>query len=149
MNDEKIQLAELFHRINRRIMGRMGRMIKDKQLSMTEMMVLWTVGKRKICRASDLVDAIGVPASTLTGVLDRLESQHFLVRIADSHDRRSVQIQATETLDAFIKQRMAQMNEILRGAFSTIPEDRIRQLEADLQVILHQLEEEDGCAKHG
>ena len=147
MNDEEIHLAELFHRINRRLLGRLTHMNKDSQLSMTEMMVLWTLGKRKLCRASELAEKIGVPASTLTGIVDRMEAQGYLVRVADSQDRRSVQLQATDTLEAFITERMAQANTMLRQTFSAIPAGRLQQMASDLQMILDGLEETDGC-KH-
>ena len=149
MNDEEIHLAELFHRINRRILGRLTQGVKPGQYSMTELMVLWTLGKRRLCRASDLAERIGVPASTLTGVLDRLELQGFLVRVADSHDRRSIQLQATDTLEAFIKERMSQANAQLRETFSAIPPERLTQMAVDLQLILDGLEEADGCSKQG
>jgi len=58
-------------------------------LSMTEVMILMLV-KNKNYKVLELANEIGLPASTLTGILDRLVKRNLVERFRSDEDRRVV-----------------------------------------------------------
>lgn len=78
---------------------------------------------------------MGVPASTLTSLFDRLEAKDFLTRIHDEKDRRCVLIQGTpklkDMLDSVIKKADTELNSLL----DTLPQDFIGHFMEDLLVL--------------
>jgi DNA-binding MarR family transcriptional regulator len=141
MRDE-IRLTELFRQINQKLWKMLSLMFKREQFSITEISVLFTVRRKKAIRMSELATRIGIPASTLTGILDRLVAQGLLERSQDPNDRRSVLVITTPKLKLFIGEQMAPMAVRLRAAFRCMSDSRITRLNRDLQFLLDHLEQE-------
>jgi DNA-binding MarR family transcriptional regulator len=138
----EIQLVELLYQINRRIWKLFSPFFKREQLSLTEALVLSIMNKKKTSRVTELATVIGVPASTLTGILDRLVEHGFLLRSQDLRDRRSVCMKTTPKLDAFIRTWTAPIEETLRARLKPLAESRKKRLTEDLRVLLESLEKE-------
>lgn len=89
-----------------RVSGRLGRrmlpVLHSEGLSGLEMLVLWEVQKRGALRAGKLAGFFGVPPSTFTTVLDRLESRGLVERVPDPDDRRAVLVQGTPSLQGLL-----------------------------------------------
>jgi DNA-binding MarR family transcriptional regulator len=51
---------------------------------------------------SDIADNLGVTRGTITGLLDGLERDDYIVRIDDPHDRRAIRIRMTDKARQFI-----------------------------------------------
>jgi DNA-binding MarR family transcriptional regulator len=60
------------------------------------LVVLWSLWEREGVRMSDLARAAGLEPSTMTGLLDRMERDGYVVRKADPDDRRALNIHLTE-----------------------------------------------------
>jgi DNA-binding MarR family transcriptional regulator len=141
--EDEIQLVELLHQINRNIWKLLSDMFRKERLSTTEIIVLVTMSKKKTSRVTDLAAMIGIPCSTLTGILDRLVLQGFLERSPDPDDRRSVLMSATAKLDTIIADRISPMKDTLRMAFKSMPKPRIKRLLQDLRFVVESLERKD------
>ncbi len=146
MQDE-FRLIELLYQINRRIWRLFAPLFRKEQLSLAELLVLMVMGKQKKSRALQLAADIGVPPSTVTGIVDRLVRQGYLERRQDPGDRRSVCITATPRLESFIRNWTAPMDELLRARLAPMPEARKKRMIADLRTLLESLEQEDGDAE--
>jgi DNA-binding MarR family transcriptional regulator len=101
--ESEIRLVELLYQINRRIWKLFSPLFRGEQPSLTELLVLKIMSKKKTSRVTELATMIGVPSSTVTGILDRLVQQGFLQRSQDPSDRRSVCMTATPKLESFIR----------------------------------------------
>jgi DNA-binding MarR family transcriptional regulator len=115
-------------------------MFRDLQLSTTEIIVLVTMNKKKRSRVSDLAALIGVPSSTLTGILDRLVQQGLLERSQDPEDRRGVIMAATPKLASSIRELMTPLKNTLKASLESIPKPRIKRLAEDLRFMLDRME---------
>lgn len=146
MNGE-IQLMELFHQINSKIWKLLMPIFREKKLSIAEISVLMRMNRKAACRATELATMIGIPTSTVTGILDRLEKRGFLERSQDPNDRRSIQITVTPKTKEFIAGLMTPMEGMLRKAFRSMPDSRSRRLIEDLRFILETLEQQNSAAK--
>ncbi len=138
--EEEIQLAELFYQINRRIWKLLAPMFKEAQLSLTEIIVLATMVKKKKSRVSDLAALTGLPASTLTGILDRLVEQRLLERSQDPEDRRGVVMTATPKLTTSVNEFLSPMRATLRTRLDGIPKPRLKRITEDLRFILERMD---------
>jgi DNA-binding MarR family transcriptional regulator len=138
--DKEIQLIELFHQISRKIGKTLAPVFRKQDLSHTEIVALFVMNKRQTSRVTELASIIGVPASTLTGILDRLVAQGYLEREPDPDDRRSLILKAQPKLKTFIRGLMAPMEDRLKEVFQAMPEARLERLIADLQFVLEQLD---------
>lgn len=145
------QLIELFHQINRRLIHVMMPLIKERQFTVAEMFMLMRLSKGGPCRITDLASMIGIPASTSTGILDRLEGQGFVTRNQDPDDRRSVIVRATPKVHDLTGHILAPMEKTIKTVLSKMPETRVRSLVKDLQYVLEELEHKDypGCKEAG
>lgn len=88
---------------------------------------------------SELSKQTGLAKTTLTSMLDRLESSGHIARTPDPSDRRSVRIRLTETARALrpkYDEVSARMNAIFYGGFS---DDEILAFENTLGKILENL----------
>ncbi len=141
--DYEIQLVELFNQISRKIGKTLAPVFRKQDLSHTDIFTLFVMNKRGTSRVTELAAIIGVPASTLTGILDRLAAQGYLEREPDPDDRRSFLIHATPKLKSFIRGLMAPMENRLKEVFRAMPEARLERLVGDLQFVLEQLERTD------
>ena len=109
--------------------------MKANNISITELIILWKINKKGTCRITDLARGAGVPASTLTGVFDRLESKKYLVRIHDSKDRRSILIQGTPQLKMMIDSVIQSADHELVNLLDTLPPGFVDHFMQDLIVL--------------
>jgi DNA-binding MarR family transcriptional regulator len=145
MNNE-IQLTDLLRQINKEISRRLTPIFRQKKLSIAEISILMRINRKPACRATELATMIGIPTSTVTGMLDRLEKRGLLERRQDPRDRRSVLIAATSETREFVATLMTPMENMLHKAFRAMPDTRTRRLVQDLQFILRILEQENWAA---
>lgn len=60
-----------------------------------QLIMLLAVSEKGVCRASELSKEIKVSAPTITGFIDRLLRERYLIRIPDKNDRRATNIKLT------------------------------------------------------
>jgi DNA-binding MarR family transcriptional regulator len=70
--------------------------LSDLNLSATEINALANLGEGGTLSVRQLSERAGTRASTLTGLLDRLENRGYLVREVDPADRRSFRLPLTD-----------------------------------------------------
>lgn len=126
------ELVELLSQVNTQIFRILSPIVKINNISVTELIILWKINKKGPCRITDLAKEVGVPASTLTGVFDRLESKEYLVRIHDSKDRRSILMQGTPKLKTMIDLSIQRADSELTDLFDTLPAGFIDRFLMDL-----------------
>lgn len=129
------ELVELLSQVNSQFFRILSPIVKANNISITELIILWKINKKGTCRITDLARGAGVPASTLTGVFDRLESKEYLVRIHDSKDRRSVLIQGTPQLKKMIDSVIQSADRELVNLLDTLPPGFIDRFMQDLIVL--------------
>ncbi|MFY0625661.1 MAG: MarR family transcriptional regulator [Reichenbachiella sp.] len=63
-----------------------------KDISKKEFAVVIFVAKNEEVIMKDIADYLGIPVSTTTGLIDKLEDKGFLKRVYSKEDRRSIKI---------------------------------------------------------
>ncbi len=139
----EIGLIELFWNINRKILKRLAPLAQKEGLSITEMVVLWKAHHAGGRRVTSLADELGVPPSTLTGMLDRLVDGGWLERDGDPDDRRAVVMKSTAKLGELVRALKHASSRTLEKAFRSLAQNTRERLAGDLASVLECLEREE------
>ena len=92
--------------------------LADLNLSAAEINALANLGEGGTLSVRQLSERTGTRASTLTGLLDRLENRGYLARELDPADRRSFRLPLTETGQAVAARVRAAIADLERDALS-------------------------------
>ncbi len=102
--------------------------------------VLWQEDNLPIV---ELARRTGLAKTTLTGMLDRMESQKHVTRCYDAEDRRQIRIRLTEQAKKLEKKYQEVSDEMSRLFYKGITDEDIIILESGLERILGNLEAEE------
>ena len=94
--------------------------LADLSLNAAEINALANLGDGGTVNVRQLSDRTGTRASTLTGVLDRLENRGYLTRELDPADRRSFRLPLTEAGQAVARRVRAAVADLERGALGRL-----------------------------
>jgi DNA-binding MarR family transcriptional regulator len=99
--------------------------LADLNLTAAEINVLANLAGRGALNVRELSAGTGTRSSTLTGVLDRLESRGFLTRELDAADRRSFRLPLTEAGRAVAERVRAAVADLEGGALARLSATQI------------------------
>jgi DNA-binding MarR family transcriptional regulator len=94
--------------------------LADLNLSAAEINALANLGEGETLNIRQLSALTGTRASTLTGLLDRLEKRRYLSRELDPADRRSFRLPLTEAGQAVAARVLAAIADLERDALSRL-----------------------------
>lgn len=83
-------LKSLFH-IKRLMFQEINKIFAAEGLNSTEVMILHRL-RHGNCKVSDLANEMGIPFSTLTGIMDRMVEKGLITRERNEDDRRVVTV---------------------------------------------------------
>lgn len=92
-------------------------------------------------RLTDLGREIGLPLSTLTAVIDRLERLRYVERVPSPTDRRSIRVRPAEGWRAVERRLRRRVNIELSAVLTGLPEERLVRLSDDLAALVAVLRE--------
>jgi MarR family transcriptional regulator, organic hydroperoxide resistance regulator len=99
--------------------------LADLNLSAAEINALANLGDGGTLNVRQLSERTGTRASTLTGLLDRLENRGYLTRELDPGDRRSFRLPLTEAGQATATRVLAAIADLERDALSRLSAEQI------------------------
>ena len=105
--------------------------------------ILYVLWQRDGIPIAELSQKTGLAKTTLTSMLDRLESADLIARVADKSDRRQIRISLTEKAHELSDQYdkvSREMNEIYYAGFT---DDEIKTFENTLRRIIVNLNEKE------
>jgi len=94
--------------------------LADLKLSAAEINALANLGEGGTLNVRQLSGRTGTRASTLTGLLDRLENRGYVTRELDPADRRSFRLPLTEAGQAAAARVLAAIADLERDALSRL-----------------------------
>jgi DNA-binding MarR family transcriptional regulator len=94
--------------------------LAEENLSAAEINALANLGEGGTLNVRQLSERTGTRASTLTGLLDRLENRGYLARELDPADRRSFRLPLTETGQAVAARVLTAIAALERDALSRL-----------------------------
>jgi len=117
----------------RRMLGCYGPLLTPYGLTVSQLFVLLALYETNGVSPNKLLDKLALSASTLTGILGRLEKRGFLTRELNRNDRRSIVVILTEKAKS-LKDELWSIYEKVNGNFrSALSKEELETLEALLE----------------
>ena len=113
------------HRTTHCTLHALGSALADLNLGAAEINALANLANRGALSVRELGAETGTRATTLTGVLDRLEDRGYLTRELDATDRRSFRLPLTEAGQAVAARVRAAVADIERDALADLSATQI------------------------
>ena len=113
------------HRTTHCTLHALGSALADLNLGAAEINALANLADREALSVRELSSETGTRATTLTGVLDRLESRGYLARELDATDRRSFRLPLTEAGQAVAARVHAAIADLERDALAGLSATQI------------------------
>jgi DNA-binding MarR family transcriptional regulator len=109
---------------------------KQCGVSGAQMWLLWELSESPGMRASDLASTMAIHQSTVSNLLDRLESDGFITRDRSSQDRRVVTLYLTRSGGALVKRAPKPACGILPDALRRLDPKDLQSLESHLAKLI-------------
>lgn len=132
-------LGTLFQDIARLRIFCFNSMLKDLELTATQSWVLSALMEKEGVIQGDLAQTLGIRAVTLGGLVDRMESKHWIERRPDENDRRAKRIWLTPSgrkLEKLIKKSLVDVHNI---AIGDLPQESVEHLHDTITTIRENL----------
>jgi MarR family transcriptional regulator, organic hydroperoxide resistance regulator len=113
------------HRTTHYTLHALSTALAELNLTAAEINALANLADRGALNVRELAAETGTRATTLTGVLDRLESRGFLTRELDAADRRSFRLPLTEAGRAVAARVRAAVADLEAGALARLSATQI------------------------
>jgi DNA-binding MarR family transcriptional regulator len=105
-------------------------------VTMPQMKVMLLLGLHGSAPVSSLAQQMNVSPPNVTGILDRLEQQHWVARTSDPHDRRVVRVVLTEAGERFMDGLQMAGAERVRTRLAEMPPEDLDALGAGLRSLM-------------
>ncbi len=99
----KAEVARLLLEVGRVVKHSMKRNFGDTGITLPQSMVIGALIESGEMKISELGSKINLSNSTISGIIDRLEKQHLVVRTRSDEDRRAVYVKITSKVEEFHK----------------------------------------------
>ncbi len=127
------ELVATLSRVNAQLLRILSPRIAESGLSVTELIILWKVNRKGPCKITEIISDSGIPGSTLTSLLDRLEARGYVSRTPDPADRRCIRIEGTPALQRLVSESVTRADGDLEKALADFPPESIDNLLTDLK----------------
>ncbi|WP_099192295.1 MarR family winged helix-turn-helix transcriptional regulator [Tepidibacter mesophilus] len=138
--DIRAKVISQIFTIHKNIISSAVRVMEKDSLSKTEIMILFMLKKHEY-KATDLAKEIGISASTLTGVVDRLVERGYVERVRDEKDRRIVFIKLGKLAMEKAKMTHEKLLDVMKNSEILLPEKWWTDLSENLESLRQVLEE--------
>jgi len=92
--------------------------------------------------AAELAALLHLHASTMTGILQRLEKKHLVLRVRDRKDNRRIRLRVPASANKLIDRTDGTIESAIKAALQLVPRSRVRSARLALTAIAAALDEE-------
>ena len=139
-------LISQIKQIQGRIFSRLLVEAKIEEFNGAQGRILYVLWQEDNLPIVELAKRTGLAKTTLTSMLDRMESQGHVVRCCDTKDRRQIRIRLTEQAQKLEEKYGQVSDEMSRLFYRGFADEEIKALENGLERILRNLEAEESQA---
>lgn len=112
-NDNALEYFKTIGNIHR-LLHRQMASVMPEMLNPLQVVIAHYLKEHSGCKTTDLAEHLGLAASTLTGILDRMEEQNLIKRERSTSDRRVVTVSPGSAFDNMKEKMQASLDEFLK-----------------------------------
>lgn len=114
---------------------------KDMELTAPQGMLIFMVSKHGMLKISEISEKMGLSNSTVSGIIDRLETQGLVERQRSKTDRRVVNVVVTNQMKEKLKSHDTILESIMTEALSIASQEQIELVHAGITMLSQLLNE--------
>jgi DNA-binding MarR family transcriptional regulator len=141
MEDRVAELSEFIELLSARFKETEALFASKLEASERELALLRTLVSDGPMITKELGGRFGVPVSTMTGLVDRMEKKGLVRRVPGRRDRRSIELEATPAGALALREHARGIEAIARGMLESLPDHEQRALIAILRRIQSRITE--------
>ena len=122
---------------------RSKRMARTLGVTSPQRLVIRVIGQMPGLSARDIANILGIHPSTLTGVLNRLEGQGFIIREIDQDDRRRMRFTLSRAGKRIDRERKGTVEAAVRRALGRADRGVVAKTSVMLQLLVGELSRQD------
>lgn len=130
-----LEILSAMRRVEMIFMRAIRPIIQDQGLSKPEIIILFNIHHQNSFRMSEMAKVSDIPASTMTGLIDRLVARNYLERVNDPDDRRGVMLKGTPELDKIMTDIGSKMDEKVAEILKSVPKQLVQDAARNLECI--------------
>lgn len=115
---------------------------QSSNIQAQDMYVLERIFFQLKVKIKDISKQYGIPPSTLTGIIDRLESKKYIERTRDKIDRRIIELVITDEGKQAVERHIREDKIFTQNLFNTLQSDKKRLLKELLNELLDNVKKE-------
>lgn len=108
-----VKVVQIMKKVMSKIKQEVGNRFREINLTGTQGVLMGTLVHHGEMKISDLSERLGLSNSTVSGILDRLESQGLVERTRSKEDRRVVYVKVTDEFRKHFLKNFEQINSLL------------------------------------
>jgi len=129
-------VGTLVGRIRKTMIQKMDAELAPLDLSAAQWLVILLVGKSATSSATGLCEVLAYDPGAMTRLLDRLEQKDILKRVRSPDDRRTIQLELTESGRALYPKIVSAMVDVNNSLLRGFSRDEVSQFESYLRRML-------------
>lgn len=130
-----IQVIGILKQLKDSIKTNMHQGFRDMQLTAPQGMLMGILAHEGNMKISDLSEKLGLSNSTVSGIIDRLESQKLVERIRSTEDRRVVYVNVSEEFKKNSRERFKKIEEMFEAMMSKATPEELEKIIEGMQTL--------------
>lgn len=135
INQSAIQIMNDLKTIQCIMKRRMHNYFRDLDLTAPQGMLVLMVGHHNSLKITEISEKMGLSNSTVSGIIDRLESQGYVQRVRSKEDRRIVNVTITENMKTKVNQHENILDTVMSDALMTISDKELQQISEGMKLL--------------
>ena len=128
-------------RLMRMMQSHMQHLEKAEGLSGAQLLALWQLSVNQSLSVSELASALHLQRSSMSNLLDKLESRGYVSRNRQTHNQRVVMIRITKTGWDVVVRAPGPMRGLLRESFNTLTPQTMNNLHEGVTALVAALDQ--------
>ncbi len=129
------QIALLLREINLMLKENIRNTFKNCGLTFPQMMAIRILSKRKRLKVTELSSEMNLAASTVSGIVDRLEKMDLVKRVRSEEDKRIVYVEISDRAEEIHEDVHNLMNNYLENILRDASREEINAILAGLETL--------------
>ena len=135
INQSAIQIMSDLKTVQCIMKRRMHNYFRDLELTAPQGMLMLMVSHHNSLKISEISEKMGLSNSTVSGIIDRLESQGYVQRVRSKADRRIVNVTITEKMKTKVDQHENILDTVMTEALMTISDKELHQVSEGMKLL--------------
>jgi DNA-binding MarR family transcriptional regulator len=118
---------------------------KEYGISIPQLLVIQYLSEQRDNKASakDIKNYINLNASTVSGIVHRLEEKGLVARLPNLNDKRGMFIKLTPKAAELLKESPTTLQEKMSNRLKTLSADQIKELNSSIEILTRLMDAED------